>query len=223
MNEHTIVMVFLKAPVLDTVKTRLAAALGSSAALDLFRCFILDTVESLTRIRLHVRICYTPAREKDAVAALLPLQNDLVPQEGKDLGERMENAFRRAFSEGFTRAVLLGSDIPDLPRGIVEDACTSLSTAAVVLGPATDGGYYLIGSTCSGFCPDLFRGVPWSTPDVLAVTLEKANAAGLKVHLLPQWNDVDSVEDLKELVDRNRHTAFNASRTIAYLKKGECF
>jgi rSAM/selenodomain-associated transferase 1 len=223
MNEQTIVLLFLKAPVRGTVKTRLASALGSAASLDLARCFILDTVGLLTGTGLPIRICYAPPGEKETVAALLPLQKDLVPQEGKDLGERMENAFRRAFSDGFSRAVLLGSDIPDLPAEIVEHACAALGSADAVFGPAKDGGYYLIGSTRSGFCPDLFSAVPWSTPEVLAVTLQKARAAGLTIHLLPEWSDVDSADDLRELVERNRAAPFGASRTMAYFTKGEGF
>ena len=223
MNERTIVLLFLKAPVKNTVKTRLAAAVGSDAALDLSRCFILDTVASLMQAGLRIRICYTPLREKETVAALLPFQNDLVPQEGEDLGERMENAFRLAFADGMSQAVLLGSDIPDLPGVVVEEACRALLSADVVLGPSKDGGYYLIGSTGSGFCPDLFRAIPWSTPEVLNMTLQKANEAGLKVHLLPEWSDVDSVDDLRDLVDRNRNTPFRASRTMEYLRKGNGF
>ena len=222
MNE--LVLLFLKAPVRGTVKTRLASAIGAEAALELFRCFILDTAESVTRAGLPLRICFTPASEINKVADLLPPQSyNLMPQEGKDLGERMENAFRRAFAEGCCRAVLLGSDIPDLPADIIGEALAALLSVDLVLGPARDGGYYLIGMTGPRVCQDLFRGIPWSSPSVFRLTLQKAQAAGLKVHLLPDWNDVDSVEDLRDLVSRNRDTAFKTSRTMAYLKKGGRF
>lgn len=220
MNEGSLVLLFLKAPVSGAVKTRLARDIGNEAALELYRRFILDAVDGLTQAGHRIRLCYAPAEARDAIRSLLPAQRDLLPQEGGDLGERMENAFRTAFAGGFTRVLLLGSDIPDLPPAIIEEGFTSLLTNDLVLGPASDGGYYLVGSTPEGFLPDLFHDIPWSTDSVLRLSVKAAATAGRTLHLLPSWQDVDSAADLKDLARRNRDSAFGGSRTMEYLRKG---
>ena len=94
-----------------------------------------------------------------------------MPQTGDDLGERMEQAFVRVFSEGFREAILIGSDIPGLSSGTVQEAFASLAGHDAVIGPANDGGYYLIGFTRRAFYPEIFHSMPWSTPAVFRETL----------------------------------------------------
>jgi glycosyltransferase A (GT-A) superfamily protein (DUF2064 family) len=118
---------------------------------------------------------------------------------------------------GSSRAVLIGSDIPDLPESILSEAFRSLDDHDAVLGPARDGGYYLIGFRRDTFVPDVFRGIEWSTDRVFAETRRKLEQATRSVYLLPEWSDVDTPEDLRDLKERNEGTAFAKSRTMKYL------
>jgi hypothetical protein len=98
-------------------------------------------------------------------------------------------------------------------------AFTALQTQEVVLGPAADGGYYLIGFRDTSFTPSVFEEIHWSTPTVLAETMTKIKKANRTVNLLPVWSDVDTIADLRNLVVRSKNTAFKFSRTITYLRQ----
>lgn len=116
------------------------------------------------------------------------------PQKGNDVGERMREAFRQTLSNGACKVVLVGSDIPGLTPRILEQAFEALESSQVVLGPASDGGYYLIGLREDK--PDLFFGIPWGTGDVMQSTLERVAKLGLKLKLLERLQDVDRPQDL---------------------------
>jgi hypothetical protein len=199
------------------VKSRIAAVLGDDAALDLYRAFVLDLLDTLDRSGRAVCICVHPPDALGVVAGWLGRKRCYQPQDGADLGGRMEEAFRRAFARGASRALLIGSDLPDLPAGLLDDALRSLDRHDAVIGPATDGGYYLIGFRRETFLPGVFAAMPWSTGKVLARTMEAFRTAGLAVRRLPAWRDNDTVEDLRDLVRRSRASAFAKSRTMVYL------
>jgi len=135
------------------------------------------------------------------------------------VGERMENAFRQAFTRGFSRVVLIGSDIPDLPSPLINEALAALRMHDAVIGPARDGGYYLIGFRNDTFFPAVFSGIAWSTGAVFRSTMQAFGKAGQRVHELPLWQDVDTIEDLKDLAARSRRSAFSSSRTMSFLAR----
>jgi len=108
----------------------------------------------------------------------------------------MEHALRQAFVQGFSRAVLIGSDIPDLTVELMDEAFSSLRTNDAVIGPAFDGGYYLIGFNRDTLLSEVFEGMEWSTDTVFAETLARLKASGLKAHQLPQQRDIDTLADL---------------------------
>jgi rSAM/selenodomain-associated transferase 2/rSAM/selenodomain-associated transferase 1 len=116
------------------------------------------------------------------------------PQQGRDLGERMDRAFRRAFREGAEAVILVGTDAPGLTPSMMKEGFRALEGADVVLGPAKDGGYTLIGLSAPR--PELFRSIPWGTSEVLKETLAAVRASGLRARLLPELEDVDRPEDL---------------------------
>jgi hypothetical protein len=124
----------------------------------------------------------------------------LFPQQGDTLADRMRNAFERLFAAGYSGVVMIGSDLPSLPASYVARAfqCVRDRRDAVVCGPASDGGYYLIG-LCR-LCPALFTSVAWSTADVLTTTTSIAERCGLTVLFVAPWHDVDTVDDLRRVL-----------------------
>lgn len=219
MSDKPIALLFIKAPIKGKVKSRLAATVGEEAALELYKRFVLDTIETVEKSGYPLRICYHPPDSGRIVSDWLGQKNHTMPQEGRDLGARMENAFSRIFAEGFTDAVLIGSDIPDLSSAVFLEAFESLANSNAVIGPAVDGGYYLIGFTVGSFFPRVFRGIAWSTNTVFRETMDLLNEAALRTHRAPERKDVDTLDDLRDLFERNRNTAFDKSRTMAYLIK----
>ena len=217
MADQPLIILFVKVPAGSQVKTRLAAALGENAALELYRRFVQDILDTLAQTGIPVMICYYPPDSPNAVAAWLGPGQQYLPQEGRDVGERMENAFRNAFTRGFSRVVLIGSDIPDVPVPLIKEALAALRMHDAVIGPARDGGYYLIGFRGDTFFPGAFSGIAWSTDTVFRSTMQAFGKAGQRVHDLPPWQDVDTIEDLKDLAERSRRSAFSSSRTMSFL------
>jgi len=122
-----------------------------------------------------------------------------MPQHGRDLGERMKNGFLDGFAKGYKRVVLIGSDIPDLPKNSIEEAFQSLEETDAVIGPAFDGGYYLIGFRQSAFSSQVFEEINWGTATVFDETMKKLKRLRRSVHTLPRLRDIDTVEDLNHL------------------------
>ena len=185
---------FVRAPEAGRVKTRLAATLGAEGALRVYRRLAEHTVREARAVDAELRIHFTPAdREHDVRAWLGDGPRYLAQAEG-DLGTRMDTAFRAAFADGAERVVIVGSDLPDLSAALLRRAFEALDQHPAVLGPARDGGYYLLGMRA--MIPGVFDGVPWSTDAVLARTLERMRAAGVAPALLPRLADVDEADDL---------------------------
>lgn len=220
MNEaiENCVLFFVKDPASGKVKSRLAEYIGQNAATDLYKSFVADILATLHAISVNFKIVFYPPDAENKIQQWLGEEYSYSPQVGKDLGQRMKNAFLQAFSDGFDKFVLIGSDIPDLPADYLELGFKALETNDIVLGPSSDGGYYLIGFAKEAFLPDVFEGITWSSADVFEQTLDILKKHKQRVYLLPQWHDVDTLTDLKSLVRRNRNTAFQKSTTICYLK-----
>lgn len=196
MTRHAIV-VFVRAPVIGQVKTRLARELGDEGALAAYlelatQCW--NTVQSVRRTTgCRTVVAYTPSEGRDAVSAWLTDADAYVEQQGSDLGARMAEAVAGEFNAGAQRILVIGSDCPEISQRVLADAVASLDEADIVFGPTTDGGYYLIGM--SALQPSVFANVPCGSEDMLAVTLERAAQAGLRVALLETLSDVDTADD----------------------------
>ncbi len=189
--------VMLKAPRPGTVKTRLCPPLTHVQAAALYECFIKDIFSAISPLdSVDVFAAFTPPDSEAEARAVVPPATGLFPQEGESLGERISNVFARLFKDGYKRVVVIGSDSPDIPGDYLEDSFRLLCFRenTVVLGPALDGGYYLIGLNTQA--DELFEDIRWSGPSALEDTLEKARLSRLNIELLPKWHDVDCVKDL---------------------------
>lgn len=195
MSGHRTLGVFVKLPQPGAVKTRLVPSLGAQAAAELYEALV-EAVLAGTEPRGEYErlVYYAPAEAAEAMRAWLPGGRLRRQCEG-DLGTRMADAFARAFARGAGRVAIVGSDVPGLTRETVVNAFSALDGRDVVLGPAHDGGYYLIALREAH--AGLFREVSWSTASVLAQTLDRAAHAGLSVATLPPLRDVDTLDDLR--------------------------
>lgn len=188
-------LVFVRAPEAGRVKTRLAAEIGAEAALRVYRRLAEHALAEARAVAgAAVRVHFTPADAGDAVRAWLGEGAAYLPQAEGDLGARMEAAFADAFAAGFRRVAIIGSDLPDLSAGVLRRTFALLEKSEAVIGPARDGGYYLLGLTRP--VPGLFGGIAWSTGEVLARTVEKLAAAGIEPAVLEELADVDEARDL---------------------------
>jgi rSAM/selenodomain-associated transferase 1 len=210
----------VKNPEKGAVKTRLARDLGEEVTRDLYRNFIFDMLSTFQRNHFPLSICVYPESALGDVEKLLGENHRYLRQTGKDLGGRMDCCFRQAFSDGFERVVAAGSDIPDLPAEIIGEAFRSLEVVDSVVGPSLDGGYYLIGFHRTSFLREAFCGMQWGTDKVLRQTIEILKRHKRTTHLLPAWQDVDTIEDLKGFLERNKDSS-DCPRTITYLQNNE--
>src|SRR6266852_6186333 len=192
------IIIMLRYPEPGTVKTRLIPALGERRACELYRSLVRHTLDEVRQfaawddMAVEARVADAP----DATAASQWLGASLLCREqGEgDLGQRMERAVRDAFDEGAPAVVVIGADCPQLAAQHMRSAFGGLQSQDVVLGPAADGGYYLIG--LRKFLPELFRGIQWSSEAVLEQTLSAARAAGIRCELLETLGDLDRPYDL---------------------------
>jgi rSAM/selenodomain-associated transferase 1 len=193
-------MVMAKEPLAGQTKTRLSPPLSGQEAADLYRCFLLDTLELMQRVEgVQPIIAYHPDEAAPFFRRFAPSGFAFIPQVGADLGERLDHALTHCLQGGYRQAVVMDSDSPNLPLDVLQQAFQTLDdpTVDVVIGPCDDGGYYLIGLKAP--CAALFREVTMSTATVRAETEQQAQAHGLRVARLPTWYDVDTYDDLLRL------------------------
>ena len=218
MMHRTALVIMAKAPQPGSVKTRLCPPLSYPEAADLYRCFLLDTIaKARTLSNVRLLLAYTPTSSKDFFAALAP-DATLMPQQGDDLGDRMAVCFTRSFALGYHRVLLIGSDLPTLPADYLQQAVALAAKPLIdlVIGPSEDGGYYLIG--LRRLHRALFDNMPWSTDNVFAETVRRAEASGLHVARLPPWYDVDTPADLKRLrANLTRQANSTGRHTLQFL------
>ena len=197
----TCVILFAKLPVAGEVKTRLQPRLSASQAAGLYRSFLLDCAETAAATTAARKvIAFSPAGAADALWEMLgsaAAAFDFVPQPDTDLGNRIEVLFEHSFERGAHRTVVVGSDSPSLGPELIDQAFDLLRNRELVLGPCSDGGYYLIGQRQLN--RGLFRNIAWSSSRVFRQTLNAA--AGIDLALLPPWYDVDTAADAAFLRD----------------------
>jgi rSAM/selenodomain-associated transferase 1 len=196
-------LIFVKNPERGKVKSRLAAVIGADSAVRLYKNLVVQMLSTLNGGTFPLYVCFSPKNAQKPIKNWLGTTYRYIPQNGKDLGERMRNGFIEAFEMGFKRVVLIGSDIPDLPLEFIEEAFITLNKNDAVIGPAFDGGYYLIGLKDQTFFPHLFEGIAWGTESVFTETTKKLKRRRRTVYTLPHLRDIDRAKDLKYLISSN--------------------
>ena len=196
MTHKSILIIFTRNPILGKVKTRLAKAVGKKTALDIYLFLLQKTKEVTQNIHCDKVIFYSQEVLENDLWDTTTYKKEL--QVGKHLGAKMNHAFETYFGNKYDKVVLIGSDLYDLEVSHIEEAFEKLEKKDVVIGPATDGGYYLIGLKKT--YPKIFQNKNWGTSSVREDTLK--NLEKVDVHLLPMLNDIDVIEDIKN------HSAF---------------
>ena len=209
-------IIFAKQPLAGMVKTRLMPFITAADAAELYSCMLLDVLSKVQRLESVARfLFYEDEGDAGSYFSRLAPGMTMLPQAGIDLGERMMTAFQSVFALGYDAAAIIGTDSPDLPLSIIEDAFLALENERTdaVFGPSADGGYYLL--AMKRFHASLFQGIEWSRSTVLRMSLARAAQAALRVALLPEWYDLDRVEDLKRpgLIDSRS----DATRTRRFI------
>ncbi len=195
-----IVLVFVRDPAPGRVKTRLASGVGDERAAEIYRRLAertLHVVRASCGERRGVRLVVDPPGKTGDAARWLGPGLAARPQAQGDLGERMSAAFTEAFADGAERVVVVGTDCPGLLAEDIDAAFDALTSHDAVLGPATDGGYWLLGLAAER--PSVFRGIVWSAPDVLERTLEILRSENARFVTLRTQGDVDTPDDLRAL------------------------
>ena len=211
------VVVIAKTPRAGHSKTRLCPPLSPSRAADLARAFLQDTLETAQALPGAAVTVFHPGYDSDAglLRHIAPPGVGLMAQRSQGLGPGLAEAAARHFAIGAGSVLLMDSDSPTLPPRYLEQARAALARCDVVIGPCDDGGYYLLGLRAPQ--PNLFEGISWSTSLVVAETLARAAALGLRVHELPGWYDVDDGRALARLSAELRSVAGHARHTRACL------
>ena len=191
----TLLNIFVKQPQLGKVKTRLAATVGDQKALEIYRKLLERTRTVTMPLSSDKAVYYTPEVQYDDLWEEAYYHK--APQPEGDLGERMLRAFEESFAQGYQRVCIIGSDCYELSTQIIEQAFEALKTHDLVIGPSTDGGYYLLGM--QRLYPALFQGKHWSTASVGKDTIEDATRMQLRWLALPTLSDVDEEADLRTM------------------------
>ncbi|MHC4131761.1 MAG: TIGR04282 family arsenosugar biosynthesis glycosyltransferase [Planctomycetota bacterium] len=216
-TSNNCVLLFGKSPRDGDVKTRLADEIGSDYAVEFYKCSVEDSLTWLKSLNIHFKFYFWPPDAEESLLDWLGGGLEFTAQKGNNLGEKMNNAFIDAFEDDFEKVLIVGSDSPDLPAEFINMAFDELKNHDAVIGPSSDGGYYLIGFKKKSFCTDVFDDILWSSSGVLEKTLDILEGQQRRVYLLPEWHDVDTLSDLKDMLSRNRNTVFNKSKTFACL------
>jgi uncharacterized protein len=191
-------IVFAKLPRVGDVKTRLGKEIGMEEAGRVYEEFArhaFTIASTLSHEHVAVYLLYAPGADEAAIRRWVGHGFRYFPQEGASLGDRMHAAFRKVFNDGATEAVIIGTDVPELDVETVRAGFEKLQSCDVVIGPSSDGGYYLLGIKERPY--DVFSGISWSTTSVLQETRLLVARQGLTTVLLPEMSDIDTFEDYR--------------------------
>ncbi|HUP22097.1 MAG TPA: TIGR04282 family arsenosugar biosynthesis glycosyltransferase [Thermoanaerobaculia bacterium] len=212
-------MLFAKPPRSGRVKTRLIGEVTADRAAEIYRAFLLDLTGELAGGSFELRLAWALDGDEEQPPFEPPLPSTALVQHGADLGARLHRALATLVEFGHERVAAVGSDHPELRAARVEEAFRALDRYPVVIGPALDGGYYLIALRARLLHPRLFEDIAWSTDSVLEQTIARCTERGLSWRLLEPAADVDTPADLEALARRLRRHPEQCPRTAAVLRE----
>ena len=198
-----LLIVFVKNIKLGKVKTRLAKSIGNEGAFEVYKHLVEITENATQKVKHEKHIYFSNV----IIDEKWPNTPKFI-QKGADLGEKMQNAFEKGFSDGYKKIILIGSDLPDISATIIQKGFDQLNNSEIVFGPAEDGGYYLIGM--NKMYKSIFENKKWSTKELLKTTLLELENNETKVSLLHKLNDIDTIDDLKHSFVANQFEALLA-------------
>ncbi len=195
-------VIYGKAPIPGTVKTRLCPPLEPEEATALHSSFLIDSIERAKKVSRVIKTdCFLACHPDTKHPFFKALQSQhsvkLLEQRGNTLGEKMNSTMNELFARSFDSVVITGCDIPTLPAEEICHAFQLLDKHDCIIGPCPDGGYYLIGLKFP--CEDIFMNIPWSTPEVLSLTKHQAISINLNLSYTNSWPDIDTINDLIDL------------------------
>ncbi len=209
------IIIFTKYPEEGKVKTRLASTIGYHYAMVFYKMIAEKIIFEVKRIRtIYTYIFFSEEKEKINVKKWLGQKYFYSHQEGEGLGERMYEAFRKVFGHGANKVILTGTDIPDLSKVIIEEAIINLDNYDIVIGPAKDGGYYLLGM--NKLHSSLFEDIEFSTPSVLSQTINTIEKLKLRYFLLPELQDIDTNEELVDWLNNSQSSVLKKEIRLIY-------
>lgn len=214
MKPPCLIALMVRVPVAGLVKTRLIPALGAEGACQLYRAMVDDLLEQATATGMELQLFYTGGGSEHLPQAWRQAAQSLSPQQGVNLGARMAHALTTACKTA-ARVLLIGSDIPDMDATMLRNAAAALRRHEVVLAPAVDGGYCLMGLNRGIDIAPIFQNMPWSTDQVLAITQHRLAELGRRVHLLSPLRDIDTPADLLAYQHHPNPAAHRVNRVLA--------
>lgn len=185
-------IIFVKRPELGKAKTRLAKTVGDHKALQVYKFLLQRTLEVIEPLEVDIQVHYATTPETGDLWERAGFSR--FAQVGESLGERMHFAVQQAFNQGYQKVAIMGSDCYLLDTATIQTAFQELTSNSAVIGPSTDGGYYLLGTT--SFMPDIYINKEWSTESVLGDTLKDFEKLGVPFYTLPALTDIDQEGDL---------------------------
>lgn len=217
-NPDKILIIFLKYPQPGLVKTRLATDIGKEKAASLYKKFTELIIEQVTSDDYHLFIFYSPLDKREEIINWLGKDLEFYPQQGNNLGRRMQKAFKFAFARGAKNVAIIGTDSPLINKHMILEAFKKLEAAEAVIGPCLDGGYYLLG--LNKFKDDIFEGMAWSSDRVYNQTIAKLRNLDFKFVVLEEQVDVDDIEDIKLLKSKLEKDQSSGAKSLRELLTG---
>lgn len=219
----TALVIMTRIPVPGRTKTRMMPAMSGEQCCELQWAMLKDLGRVLEYINMPRKIFYTDDGSPEKLKKILG-PGEYRPQEGGGLGSRIAAAVDYCLKQGFGRAVVIGSDYPLLQPGNIRAAIDAIEYSDVVIGPAGDGGYYLLAT--KKIHPEIFANKPWGTPEVLDDTLRSLQKSGLTYHLLEAGQDLDTFEDIRlcyqQLKEKRAEIRIFPRNTYEFIKKAAC-
>ena len=207
MRKNKACIIFVKHPEVGKVKTRLASTTNENFAVKIYKTIaehIFDEIEKLSQ-SVDAFVFYSEKDSPQTVKEWVSKNYVYKAQKGNTLGEKMSNAFEHVFSLGYEKALIVGSDVPDISELVLDTAFNSLRNNDIVISPSDDGGYSLLGM--KNYFKNIFDNIEWSTNSVFSKTEEKAKDSNLKLKILSTLNDIDTEDELKEWISYSKNRA----------------